>query len=563
MGIAMVRPHRAVVAPRVLSDVSGDPVLLEDVLRPYIGQAGAIAILGPVGSGRTTALAHLAAAFPGRIALFDDEVTQTPIRDAAAAGLAAYAAGRIHRMPHLATLCLAPWRRDEGLEYLMATRGDACAAVMRRLATDTEIAMLGGLAELWCAVLDRMAAGAADVATALADVATGAAPGDRVLRHRVVRILRRAHDIALDVRGGPGPWAHLALRQEVEVIREAARLLADAPEARDALAALCDAPRDDRQPMAASLLVALDPERKPRGVPLLSGAHLRGARWRAVELRGVDLRDADLAGADLDAAMLDDANAIRASFRGARLRGASLRRARLLRADLRSADLAGAHLALATLQVADLREARLMGADLAEANLFLARVEGADLSGANLSGARCPGLDLRRARIDGATFSAAALDGCHLDGADVRGARFDHADLQGASLTASVMPKACFRDANLSGVQAADISWEGADLRGADLSRAIFHMGSSRSGLVGSLLASEGTRTGFYTDDYEERHFKAPEAIRKANLRASDLRGANVESTDFYLVDLRGALYDGTQERHFRRSGAILENKAT
>ena len=71
-----------------------------------------------------------------------------------------------------------------------------------------------------------------------------------------------------------------------------------------------------------------------------------------------------------------------------------------------------------------------------------------------------------------------------------------------------------------------------------------------------------GSRTGFYTDDYNEQDFKAPEEIRKANLRGSDLRGAKVEGVDFYLVDLREAQYDSHQEQHFRGCGAILESRA-
>ena len=40
---------------------------------------------------------------------------------------------------------------------------------------------------------------------------------------------------------------------------------------------------------------------------------------------------------------------------------------------------------------------------------------------------------------------------------------------------------------------------------------------------------------------YKEQGFKAPEEIRKADLRRADLRGARILETDFYLVDLRGA----------------------
>ena len=73
-----------------------------------------------------------------------------------------------------------------------------------------------------------------------------------------------------------------------------------------------------------------------------------------------------------------------------------------------------------------------------------------------------------------------------------------------------------------------------------------------------SPIACEGSRTGFYTDESDEQHFQSPEEIRKANLRGVDLRGAFVEYADFYLVDLRDALYDAVQERHFRRCRAIL-----
>lgn len=83
-------------------------------------------------------------------------------------------------------------------------------------------------------------------------------------------------------------------------------------------------------------------------------------------------------------------------------------------------------------------------------------------------------------------------------------------------------------------------------------------MGSSRSGLVGSPIACEGSKTGFYTDDREEIYFKRPEEVRKANLRGADLRGANIEGTDFYLVDLRDAQLDRWQQIHVMRCGAIL-----
>ena len=82
----------------------------------------------------------------------------------------------------------------------------------------------------------------------------------------------------------------------------------------------------------------------------------------------------------------------------------------------------------------------------------------------------------------------------------------------------------------------ADIDWEGADLRGANLRNCTFHLGSSRSGLVNSPIACEGSRTGFYGDEFDEQTYRSPEEIRKANLCGADLREADVGGTDFYLV---------------------------
>ncbi len=39
----------------------------------------------------------------------------------------------------------------------------------------------------------------------------------------------------------------------------------------------------------------------------------------------------------------------------------------------------------------------------------------------------------------------------------------------------------------------------------------------------------------------------------------ADLRGADLEDVDFYLVDLRGAKYSPDQEDHFRSCKVILE----
>src|SRR5207248_8111356 len=122
-------------------------------------------------------------------------------------------------------------------------------------------------------------------------------------------------------------------------------------------------------------------------------------------------------------------------------------------------------------------------------------------------------------------------------------------------------PGARFRRADLRKTGLAGVEWEGADLRRADLRGCSFHLGSTRSGLVGSTVPCEGSRTGFYTDDYADQDFKSPEEIRKANLCGADLRGANIEGVDFYLVDLRGAKFTESQREHLERCGAILYSR--
>ncbi len=114
------------------------------------------------------------------------------------------------------------------------------------------------------------------------------------------------------------------------------------------------------------------------------------------------------------------------------------------------------------------------------------------------------------------------------------------------------------RGANLKGGKLGDVNWEGANLTNAKLRGCTFHFGSSRSGLVSSPIASEGSRTGFYTDDFDQQSYQPPEEIRKANLCGADLTGADLTDTDFYLVDLRGAKYSPEQFQHLRRCGAIL-----
>lgn len=312
---------------------------------------------------------------------------------------------------------------------------------------------------------------------------------------------------------------------------------------------------------------------------LLTGAILEGVQWPGVSLDHMDLCRADFSGANLFQANLDAALAGSADFSQADLRQASLRESKLLSANFAGANLSrvkalaanftstdcretvfnDAYLCDATFQNANLTDARFRRAQLAEATLLGAVIDGADFTGANLTRVNLNGRNLAGATFRDAIFTGATLVGCVFDQVELPSAMFNEANLANATFTGASMPRADFRGAILRGCGLADVDWEGADLRNADLRGAVFSMGGSRSGLVGSPYPGHGSRTGFYTDDYNDLStHKHPEEIRKANLCGADLRGANIEGVDFYLVDLRGALYDPGQAEQLRRCGAIL-----
>jgi uncharacterized protein YjbI with pentapeptide repeats len=608
----------------VLLMESGDGVPLEDEVRQLLesGGKGVVALLGPDGAGKTTALRHLAAVLGFRSDLvLLDEPDLAEIAAAGATGLVVYTAAEAMPSAHRAVFHLAPWGPDDWLEYLLAAHRPRCTSVLARV-RESDGLLLGVLPERWAVILDRLAADeslpdarralhrylaeflsdtdllervrsaclnaavepGAELAGTLAQVAR---PGFgsalvRALRCPAARLLLAAERIAADLHGDAA-CDYLAHRLSRDLVQTAAGLCAGDEAARAHLVRLLAGPSWSHA-MSASLLHALKvgwvPDEAAR--PCLAGAYLDGAAWPGVLLAGADLSGTNLSRSNLRGAILVDAVAPKIVLRHACLQRARLDRLRACQADLAHADLSeaqgeralfqgavlahanlsGAALAEAVFVDADLTEALFVGADLTRANFADTRIDGADFRDANLTGACLSGLRLGGARWEGACFHKAALGHCDLEGVDLSGANFTDAFMQGALLTGSTMPDADFRGADLYNTGLADVDWQGADLRGANLRGASFHMGSSRSGLVGSPLACEGSRTGFYTDEYDEQSYKAPEEIRKANLCGADLRGALLENVDFYLVDLRGAHYDVEQGEHLRRCGAILETRA-
>ncbi len=597
----MILPSLAIVRPRAVCPETGESLPLEELVESFFfqHQTGAIEIVGGPGSGKTTALAHLAEVlYPCDTVLYLDEPTPSEVVRAMASQLVVYTTSRRwHNDIADVVFDLSPWGEDDLIEFLLAAHRGLCRSVILRIRAAQDRGLLGGSPELWRIAIERMArddsiAGLREVlmAETAAGISTmsneqlvqdyalaqlrgadevsssklipiGSARLLRMLRYRVVQTMLAGTRLrkALEQRD----YA-LFRRLPYELVSETAATARDSAEAMNGLRAMLAVRSGKLQSTAASILHATATGWTPvlgdetSSLPCMWGAHLAGAKWPGVKLPGVLLTGANLIRADLDGATLTSALAV-----GCRLARATLRKADLTAIILRHADLHGADCSGATMKRADLTHANLISArfrssELCGADLREARIDDADFSGANLTVAKLDDLSLRKATFAGADFNTASLVRCDMERMRLRRAHFVQADLSGALLTGSVLPRAGFQWSSLRGAGLAEIQWERADLRHADLRDCSFFLGSSRSGLVGSPLASEGSRTGFYTDDFEEQTFKSPEEIRKANLRGADLRGAKIDGVDFYLVDLRNAKYTRKQGEQFRRCGAIL-----
>lgn len=175
--------------------------------------------------------------------------------------------------------------------------------------------------------------------------------------------------------------------------------------------------------LAGEDLSGLDLSRADLTGSNLSGADLRGSNLSWARLWGASLTQArldgcELLGADLSSANLNECSAERAGFGAADLTGASLIGARLPEVTLSKSKLCRADL-----RAADLRGSRINGADLTGADFTRADLRDADLKQSNVRHARFELADLREARLLGIThFTRANWVGADIRGLDLRGA---------------------------------------------------------------------------------------------------------------------------------------------
>jgi uncharacterized protein YjbI with pentapeptide repeats len=618
--MAIATPAFAIVRPRVRLKRTGESHLIDDVISELAEDlsTGVIWITGGPGSGKSTAISHLAALFSHvEHLIFLDEPSPTELEQHQHESLVVATMTR----PSMAGIefALQPWGQDELIEYLLALHHDDCGSVIARLG---KAASRDWCPELASIVLDRFAddyelVDASDAllihvdqlltdakqrhasmqyCVALFSMQPQSIEGAReklaktgctssvwqLLRHEMVQLPLAASRIFSLLLKGYFVDLETPLPYElVELIGWQCAANADAmKQLRKGLAVQRAAAA---HAMIASVLHVADPAWRPERPTKpwrFVGAIFQDAQWPGVDFSRADLArcdlthsnleggvfeaatltDADLSGANLREARFGRAQASGAQFHEARLERAKLVNVALQYAVFSQANLSEAALMLSDLTGVNLAEAILRKADLSQANLGGAIVENADFTEANLRKSILHRVDLRTAFLNGTCLEETNLSHAQLEDVQILHARLYNADLQSAHLTGSSLPSADLRRANLFGAGLADIDWEEADLRDAVLVNATFHMGSSRSGLVGSPYACEGSKTGFYTDDLEDLSFKRPEEVRKANLRGADLRGVNADGVDFFLVDLRDAKLDAPLRQQAQKTGAIMDD---
>jgi len=608
-------PQKAIVKPRVISQNSGEIVPLEDLAEMWLSLGrGGIEIVGGPGSGKTTALAHLASLPVAERCVFHDDARKNKV-PSVPHGKALMISSRFPNRND--SVRLAKWTDDDVIEYLLATAPERCGDVIERFRKDPDSSRLDGNPQLIALVIEQMLkqpeqavfaafrnAIASQVPnkkiekqarlfsmTQLLDSEPDTVPIEKsdlekqpelmqLLKHRIVRMHFAAAQIVYMLESRMALPNHML---PLELIRQIAAAVEHNERAQTQLFKQLSSGVSWRAPVAASILHCLDSDWSSRSTlagMYLHGGHFAGVDWEERKLQRInlfeaDVRESNLSAANLKRAILKRTDFSRSNLASAYLKGADASQANFSRTNLchavlrnglfddcsfASSDLSRIAAVDASFRGARFARTSMHAANLERANFERATFTSVDMRQAMLRRAVFGSADLRDVDLDRAILNRATLVRCNLEGVTIEYADCSLAVLRDALLTGSTFKRVNLRGAKLTGSGLADINWTNCDLRGAHLNNCSFHLGSTRCGHVDSPYPSHGTRTGFYTDDFDAHQFQAPESIRKAALCGCDLRDIDVRKTDFYLVDLRGARYDSDQEQHFRSCKAILDD---
>ena len=556
----MIEPQRAAVTPRVIWPDTGDTVPIDEVFhRMDCSPAGAIEIVGSAGSGKSTALRHLAAESPKdrRIVWADDakpEEVTSRMREywvvyTSTAHMARITASSFH---------LAGWGEDEWIEYLLASYPDKCQSVVVRLGAAADRSDVGDSPLLWRIVLDEMAAddSICSVNEGICRRLTRIFPKgerevSRSLWQRMLGILPRS-----DIGRLAEEYCFAQLmRYELHTERilkklrrcskvEELQLLRVSP-VQALMAAECvvsrlttprggselPSPSDFGIPAARgsvskqSKLAESHPLVLPYPVVVRSAALVAGSPPALDRLREISKGD-DSFPQPMAASILHASGTgwlperewqpcfNRAYFQNAVWPGVDLRELRIMGADLSRSNLGRAQLDRARADGAVFQAASLPGASLMEIV-----ATGSDFTHANLAGANLQSASLEDARMSHAQLCSANLNNGFLRGADLTGSSFVGASLRHATLFGATLAGTDFTSADLEGTDL-----HGADLRGAILDDAcLANAALTRCNLEAMRL----TRVDF----------------AGAMLNCALLSGSIMEGGTLRLADLRGAVW--------------------
>lgn len=585
--------------PRVQTCAGGVARLLEDEVAELLaaGRAARVVLCGAPQSGKSTALAHLAAVFAGeaRLGLRDGRgmpATDALVEVATLPGVVSAPGTPRQVRP---TWMMAKWSDDDCLEYLCSRHKERTAVAFARWQACSEDHGLYRWPGHCTAVLDLLAGEdlAADAWQSLRLVVQRTTADEHaVLGLRALQqFLAVSRPIPAATTTLPSATGAAWLQSEAAAALLAAEALLDDAAALPSIK-LASLRWQRRLAVALHVVMQMQPRRRehlrdvlehaPAGIDLRLPLSLLAATeqgFRPPRARFERLAHAMLAYADLhDVTIAGDCSQVNLAF--ANLRGATLDGALLTGAHLEGADVWGASLERAQaararaanviadgvrgddvqFAYADLCGARFVGASLRRAVLTHARLRGTNFTSADLRGADLSHTDLREVVIEGVDLAFTKLHRVNAEGVEwpklaAKGSDWADSQLTGARWHEAQLDEAAFHRCGL-----AHVDWQGANLRGADLRQATFHLGNARSGLVGSEIACEGSRTGFYTDESLDDLVLQPEVVRQANLSECDLRGALLDDVDLYRVDLRGARLDPAARDWARRCRAILDD---